>query len=631
MSAPRIINFWRPAHEAGACVGWAIAFLYCLGSLIFSSMSRQVFAYMLVLCALMLAMRFLQAHKLWKFKLALSGKATQTMPVAVLKAAQERLDGNLWLGWGFRWGPKHAQLANDVMQRDMGDVYPPKWLLDLLKVSDPREAKGLPWVHGLDKEKDIVIPFKALEGHTAVMAITGAMKTVLARLLVYQLAARGDAVFILDPKGDLELKQIAKEVTEALGKPEKFVTFHPAFSQQSFRMDAFSSWDRETQIASRIRLIMSADEDDNFVSFVWMTITNIVGCMKRIGKRVSIVTLLDCVQTQSTSERLAEKVLDGFLSEVQPYYNQIVQAHLKAAEGETKRSSRSQIVNSRLAAMVEIFKSKVPESQRPREVSGLISALESNREWFSKMIISLTPILTKLSAGDLGELLSPDYTNVDDDRPIFNTRKLVEGGYVAYFGLDALSDPSVAESIAAVTLADAAGTAGEIYNYDDPGKTQKRRVHIIGDEWGDLVCEPIIQLANKGRGAGVVLYLLGQTFSDLVDKLGDVHKAKRLLGNMNNIIVGATSDGDTLDMIARKFGETLVKEVGTTHSHGQKTEDTGLEYSANSGATVRPGRVDLVAGNILMGLPDLQFFAMVNRAQLFKGRIPVLTLNGAEI
>jgi conjugal transfer pilus assembly protein TraD len=43
---------------------------------------------------------------------------------------------------------------------------------------------------------------------------------------------------------------------------------------------------------------------------------------------------------------------------------------------------------------------------------GLIAILEANREWFGKMIVSITPMLTKLTTDDLKGLLSPDYDDI---------------------------------------------------------------------------------------------------------------------------------------------------------------------------------------------------------------------------
>lgn len=624
----RIENFFRPAYEARAAVAWGIAAVHAVGLFVFLRLSLLPAMGMALLALGMLTVRAVQARRLWNFKLSLAGKPVELLPSHKIDRSAAKLDGSIWLGWGFRWQPRHAQLSYEVLKRDMEEVYPPSWYLRMTGVQqDPRTAKGMPWIQGLEPERDVMIPIKALEGHTAIMAITGAIKTTLFRLIVYQLAKRGDCVIVLDPKGDRDLANICREVPAELGHPERAVMFHPAFSQQSFRFDALASWDRETQVASRIRMIMSAAEDDNFVSFVWMTVTHIVGCMKRIGRRVSIATLLDHVQSQSAAEALGEEVLHRFLSEYVEHFDTLIQARTREVESEARRprGKGTQLGSARLAAMADYFKTEVPEEDRPREISGLLAALESNREWFGKMIISLTPILTKLSSGDLGPLLSPDYQDISDPRPIFTSRKLIEGGYVAYMGYDALSDSSVAEAMAAMVLADLAATAGEIYNYEDP-RARTRKIHVICDEWGDIVCEPIIQLANKARGAGVLLYLAGQTFSDLVVKMNDVNKAKRILGNMNNLIVGATSDRDTLDLIMSKFGETAIRSASLSKGSGQKSEDAGLEYSANWGTNISEKQAELVPPNLVMALPDLQYFAVVNRAQIYKGRIPVLTL-----
>ena len=633
MNQGRITNYFRPAYEGRAALAWAVAFIYASLLTIGLDVAPWAGPAMMLMSAAMFATRAVQARRLWDFKLALAGRNIEVLPARKFEAARSKLKGDLWLGWGFRWEPKHAQLAYEVLKRNPEEVYPPEWFMRMNGIEQmPRLAKGMQWIQGLEPERDVVVPFKALEGHTAILAITGAIKTTLFKLLVYQLVSRGDVVIVFDPKGDAELQKICREVPAALGHPDRFVMFHPAFPTKSFRFDAFSAWDRETQVASRIRMIMNSDEDNNFVSFVWMTVTNIVGCMKLIGQRASIVSLLEHVQSQGAAEALCERVLERCLSERVANFENIIAERAREAEAESKkpRARGSQLSSPRLMAMVDYYKNEMSESERTREITGLIAAVEANREWFGKMIITLTPTLTKLAAGDLGPLLSPNYEDIDDPRPILNSRKIIEGGCVAYFGLDALSDQAVASAIAAVTLADLAGTAGEIYNYSDTsgGGQRQRRVHVLIDEWGDAVCEPVIQLANKARGAGIVLYLAGQTFSDLVVKMGgNVAMAKRIMGNMNNLIVGATNDADTLNMISEKFGETTIKRVSVSQAAGQKTEDAGLEYSSNRGTSISETSTDLVPKNLLMALPDLQYYAVVNRAAIYKGRIPVMTLS----
>jgi conjugal transfer pilus assembly protein TraD len=100
--------------------------------------------------------------------------------------------------------------------------------------------------------------------------------------------------------------------------------------------------------------------------------------------------------------------------------------------------------------------------------------------------------------------------------------------------------------------------------------------------------------------------------------------AERILGNINNFIIGATQDERTLDFIEQRLGEVPVLIRSQSQSSGQKTEDIGLEYSANRGVSVTEKMQALVPRNLLMAMPDLQYIAIVNRSQVWKGRIPVL-------
>lgn len=628
----RIVNALRPAHEARSALAWGMAFAY--GLVLWATFrpdTRLAVAYCggtLALCV----WRGLQARTLWRFKVALAGTPVQHVSSDTFDRARPALRGDLWLGWGYRWQPEHTQLCHDVLKRPLRDIYPPAWFLRLHGVRhDPSAAKGLAWVHGLAPERDVIVPFAALEGHTAVLAVTGALKTVLARLLVHQLASRGDTVIVLDPKGDKGLEQVCRDVTLRLGQAGRFLKFHPAFPSQSFRFDALANWDRDTQVASRIRLLMGHAAEDPFSAFVWMTITDIVRALKRAGRRVTLQSLLDTVRSRHTAEALALEVLEAFLDARRAAHVSGASASAPAAGGDTTRRpgrhAAAAFSDPRLAHAVHRFRTEVPPASQPADIAGYLSSLEADPQWFAKMVVGLTPILMRLTAGDLGPLLSPDHTDLADTRPVCSTRQWIEGRHVVYVGLDALSDTAVAESLAALMLADLAGTAGDLYNHGPTDGTAPRRVHVLCDEWGDLVCEPVIQLANKGRGAGVVLYLFGQTVSDLVVKLGDEGRAKRILGNMNNFIVGATSDADTLDFMARKFGETVVRRTTVSQGAGQKTEDTGLEYAATRQTSVTEQALELVPPQVLMSLPDLQYVAIVNRAQVYKGRIPVLTFD----
>lgn len=418
---------------------------------------------------------------------------------------------------------------------------------------------------------------------------------------------------------------------------------HPAFASSSVRLDLVKNWDRVSQVASRITMVLDSRENDNFKEFCWMAVHRITNAMKYIGQRVSIHGLKTAMESRSAVEHLATRALQKFFREDCPQLADALerQSNALAATVHKPQKGGMETGSLELAAMIKVFQDSVPEHgdearrsglpAKPEELRGLIAILEANREWFGKMIVAITPTLTKLSTDDLRGLLSPDYDDIDDARPIMDMKRVVAGNHILYIGTDTLADQSVGRAISTMALADASAVAAEIYNHgtaSDSGE-QARRVHVIIDEWGDAVCDPVIQQANKGRGAGFFIWAFGQTFSDLVDKFGgNTARAKRFIGNMNNLIVGATQDPDTMSLIIEKLGETTITVRGQSTGIGSKTEDVGLEFSASSSTSLSERDKEIFPRALLPCLPDLHYLGFFNRGELVKGRIPVLVAEG---
>jgi conjugal transfer pilus assembly protein TraD len=622
-------SLFRPVFEGKAALAWAVALIWVLLLAVLTNLSGLAMGLMLLFSTTMVVLRYRQAANVWNYKVKLSGASIDMLGTSQINAIQPKLGDNLWLGWGWEWQPSHTQQAYDILKRDTPEIYAPNWFLRLNGIQfDPRKAKGRQWVHGMGVEEDIVVPFTGLAGHTAIAATTGAIKTTLYKLLVYQFALAGDTVIVIDPKGDKDLKKICEDAAAASGDPSRFISFHPAFPSQGVRFDGLKNWERETQVASRIvQIIGAGEEGNNFIDFCFQVITSIVACMKIIGRRPTIASILDHIRALENSERLCEDVLMVWLSPRIENLSSVLQEKIKEVEAQQSKPSRgrssgfAEKAEPRLLGLIALFREST--LARPAEIDSLISNLESSREWFAKMIVALTPTLTKLSAGDLRGMLSPDYDDPSDLRPIYDMGKVMRERKIFYLATDALSDQSVASAIAAFAIADAAAEAGSIYNYSDP--SQKRpRVHLLIDEAANALCAPLIEICNKGRGAGIHVYLAFQAFSDIVTKMGDVNQAKRFLANLNNMIVGATQDTDTLDLISDKFGEVDVVSASRSQGSGQKTEDVGLEYSATKSVSFSEKNRVMIPRSVLMSMPDLQYVAIVNRARIYKGRVPVL-------
>jgi conjugal transfer pilus assembly protein TraD len=635
----------RPLFEARAVVVWALAGMWCLCWAIGLSFATKTILLLVLMCGGLCAWRLNGAWKLAHLKLGLIGKPVELLGTTQLMQSLPKMGNNLWLGWGYRWEPSHTRRAHEVMKRNLSEIYPPAWALRFMGVGrDPASERGMQWIHGLEPvERDVLIPFDSLKGHCAVIATTRAIKTKLVSLVVPQLVARGDTVIILDPKGDKELENIALASCVAVGEPERFLKLHPAFASESVRMDLLKNWDRVSQVASRVSLVLGSQEKSTFKEFCWNAVHSITSGMKYVGRRVSIASLKTYMQSRVSVERLAEEALTKFFRDEAPAMKDRIDEELEKIKHKGAKVQRgaqtSETGSSELLAMIAVFNKEVAEdaaearrrgvAAKPDEIRGLVAILEANKEWFGKMIVSITPMLTKLSTDDLRGLLSPDYEDLSDKRPIMDMMRVVKGRHVLYVGSDTLADPSVGHALNAMLLADGSAVAAELYNHGIEGEdgAKPRRIHVIVDEWRDSMCEPLVQQANKGGGAGFFIWALGQTIPDLTDAFGG-NKAKALMfmGNMNNLIVGATQDSETMTLVSEKFGMTTIQSRSQSQSTGSKTEDYGLEYSVNRGETISEIQTELFPPSLLPGMPDLQYIAVFNRSERVKGRIPVLQL-----
>lgn len=629
----------RPVVETNAAIGWGIANLWVVAvAALFNVSAIAAFALWLITGS-MAFVRGRTVYRMYSAQLALLGKPVELITPTELRAAAPKLGDQLWMGWGWRWQPSHTARAFEISKHDIHDVYPPAWALRLLgETRRPADERGLQWIHGLEQEeKDVIFPLDAMKGHCAVIATTGAIKTRLISLIIPQLVQRGDVVIVIDPKPDKELEAILKDACRATGDKNRFLKLHPSNASESIRLDLLKNWDSVSEVASRVSLVLGT-EDSNFKQFCWMAVHRITNGLKYIGRRANIATLRTSMESRSSVERIAYEALTKFINEEAPHLKQRVAEELNKLLSKRPQSKGAfETGIPELTAMVAVFNADVPETEeesrrkggavKPEEVRGLVTVLEYSKEWFGKMISTITPMLTKLTTDDLHALLSPDYEDPLDSRPIMDMKRIIQGGHSLYIGTNALADPDVGRTLAAMAIADSASVAAEIYNHGLEGmEGRRRRVHLVVDEWGDAMCPPLVQQANKGRGADIFIWALGQTFADLVVAFnGDIASAKRFMGNMNNLIVGAIHDTDTIQMVTERFGDTAITVSAESKATGSKTEDTGLEFSANTSMNIDPNSErELIPPGLFRELPDLQYFAIINRSWKFKGRIPVV-------
>ncbi|MDE3022046.1 MAG: conjugative transfer system coupling protein TraD [Pseudomonadota bacterium] len=657
---------WRPAYEAIAAMAWMLSSFLMVyqgnrGGLAWSFYLGPALLFLLI--ALWMGCR---ALKLWAFKACMNRFELAFIRIAQIRWHRRHHPGNVFLGYGFDWQPRHTCCALEILKRDVSSLMPPGWyrlarrlcarIQDFFRfhlagrrlnghqgrVLEARpEAKpvGKPWIQGLEPcENPVYVPEKTFEGHTLILGTTGSGKTRLIELLLFQSILRGDVIYIIDPKGDHELRESARHACEQCARPDAFVLFHPAFPERSIRIDPLKNWTRVTQIASRLASLLPASSEvgDPFAGFAWEVLNSIVGGCVYVSERPTLVRLR--LYVINGPDSLMKRVLEVFFERTLPHWKSVLWPYIEKAKQSTKpsRGREGGNRNGELAAYMDYYRHEVADSQKSSEVSALMSLTEHNREHLGKMLTLLVPILSQLTTNPLDALLSPDVLDIEDERPVFDTWKLINGGHVVYIGLDSLSDKTVGSAIGSLLLADLASVAGAIYNYGDPavpgGLDKPRtspgirpRIKVFIDEAAECINNPLIQLLNKGRGAGFELDLAMQTLADLSAALGSEDRARMVLGNCNSMVALRTRDGKTQKYIVENFGETAVPDRSYSQSRSSSFQDFGLDSRSQDSMTVRDVRTELVPPFLLGELPDMHYLASFAGGRIVKGRVPIVS------
>ncbi len=616
----------RPAYEAYAAGAWFASAAVIAYVLSIELLPASILSGALLGAATLGVWRMAQALHVWRCRFALDGRGIEWVSSEEVYRKMRARPGYVWFGWGFEWNRLHTQRLYDLEKLDLDRLRVPGAALWRWFRRCPLSSKGNALLHGVEPiEADVYVPLSDLQGHLFVPATTGAIKTRLLALLAVQAIRREprESVVVIDPKGDAQLRELLRAECRAAGREQEFAYFHPAFPQESVRIDPLANWTRTTEVASRIAALMPSESgNDPWSAFGWRVLHLVAeGCLATHGERPTLTTIrryveggVDQLLHNTLVQRFEQEGTD-WRTAIEPYMRNI---------GRYNRPSPT--TSNETVALVAYYRS---ERQQPNSIGpldGLISMFEHNREHAQKMLASLIPILTMLTAGDLAGLLSPDRSDSSDPRPILNGASIVESGAVVYVGLDALSDAVVASAIASIFIADLTAHAGARFNLG----VFEPSINIFVDEANEAVNIPFVQMLNKARSAGYRVVFFSQTFSDFIARLGSEALARQVLGNANSIIAGRTKDRVTAEYVLEDFGRTILLSVQRHHGTSTVVDGEVLNFSGSYGERQTEALSEIVPQEALARLPDLEYFASFSGSRIVKGRIPLVRPGGVR-
>ena len=261
----------------------------------------------------------------------------------------------------------------------------------------------------------------------------------------------------------------------------------------------------------------------------------------------------------------------------------------------------------------------------------LVKTFDYEKSFYDKLVASLFPLLEKLTSGPTSELLSPDYTNIDDPRPIFDWDEIIRMGGIVYVGLDALSDPEVAQAVGNSMFSDLTSRAGAINKFgvtqglsSELAKLVKvRKICVHADEFSDLVGKEFVPMANKAGGSGFQLTVYTQTLSDIEARFGNKAKAGQVVGNLGNLIMLRVKELATAELLTNLLPEAEVDQLTLLSGIADDTNpESHSDFSSSTQNRITSQRVPLVSVGDLTRLPKGHAFALMG-GKLYKLRLPL--------
>lgn len=572
-------------------------------------------------------------------------------------------NADLFLGLGFEWRARHTQRLVDLERREFdyhkdrtrgtGYTVARSIAAGLIKTPITKSighlinlkhwinpfgiipyTEGNPAFHAVglwEGESPVLEKQTERVAHKFVVGTTRVGKTRLCEVFLRQDIHNGDVVIVFDPKGDADLlKRVYIEAVRA-GREHVFYCFHLGFPEVSARYNPVGSFGRITEPASRVASQLPGEgHSAAFREFTWRYVNVMSKALVTIGKTISYKNLLEYgADIDPLLSEYLEFVFDQSanterlrLAGAQDWRKTVdqIMAILKPDKNQMSRDRRA-------LAMAEIYK----KANLNDPVAGaLIKTFEYEKSFYDKLVASLFPLLEKLTSGPAGDLLSPDYLDLDDKRPIFDWDTVIRSGGIVYVGLDALSDAEVAQAVGNSMFSDLTSRAGAIYKHgvnqgipdELAANAPRRKISVHADEFNELVGKEFVPMANKAGGSGFQLTVYTQTLSDIEARFGSAAKAGQVIGNLGNLVMLRVKEKKTAELLTDLLPDVEVNQLMTVSSaQDDVNPETSTDFTSGTQQRIASQRVKLLSPGDLTRLPKGHAFAMLG-GTLHKLRIP---------
>lgn len=562
---------------------------------------------------------------------------------------------HLYLGRGFKWGQKHTQRLKDTLSPSARRYVEPSWIYDWIRKLERKVEKGRfkfigkltsldspinplrplppvggnPAIHAIElNEEEVLLPMSERVGHTLVLGTTRVGKTRLAEILIEQDIHRGDGpVIVFDPKSDAGLLTRMYMATKRMGREDDFYVFHLGFPEMSARYNAVGNFSRITEVASRIAGQLSAEGNSvAFKEFAWRFINIVARSLVSLGQRPDYnnilrnVTDIEPLFCEYVEWWLPKNAEIGWVEEI----NDLTEKAEKQYRSNPRYVKHSSPKTEALRTYIEEM------GVGDTIVLGLLSALRYDKTYFDKLVASLLPLLEKLTTGNIGKLISPNYFDVKDERPIFDWTQIIRKRGIVYVGLDAMTDTEVSGAVGNSMFADLVSTSGMIYKHGfqhgmlDGVLNALPKICLHADEFNELMGDEFLPMVNKSGGSGMQITAYTQSRGDIEAKLGQAAKARQVEGNFNNLIMLRVKEKTTAELLTDQLPEIEIYQKMTVSGASDSSDtDNAIDFTSSTQDRISMLRVPMLEPGHITSLPKGQAFCLLDGGHLWKVRFPM--------
>lgn len=570
---------------------------------------------------------------------------------------------HLYLGKGFKWGQRHTQRLKDTIAPSAKKYTEPSKIYTAIRKFERRiEDNSLSWIikltakdhflnpvrplppiggnpalHAVElNEEEVLLPMSERVGHTLVLGTTRVGKTRLAEILIEQDICRGDGpVIVFDPKSDAGLLTRMYMAAKRNFREDDFYVFHLGFPEMSARYNAIGNFSRITEVASRIAGQLSAEGNSAaFKEFAWRFINIVARALVSLGTRPDYNNILQYV---TDIEPLFCTYLDWWLPRNAEHgWVEEINDLTHEAEKKYKQNPRlAKHANPRTEALRQYVEQLGVSDPI---VLGLLSALRYDRTYFDKIVASLLPLLEKLTTGNIGKLIAPDYFDTSDDRPIFDWTQIIRKRGIVYIGLDAMTDTEVASAVGNSMFSDLVSTSGAIYKHGfehgmlDGRENVMPKTCLHADEFNELMGDEFLPMVNKSGGSGMQITAYTQSRGDIEARLGNAAKARQVEGNFNNLIMLRVKEKQTAELLTDQLPEVEVSQKMTVSGAADSSDtDNNIDFTSNTQDRISALSVPMLDPSHVTSLPKGQAFCLLDGGHLWKVRFPLPVEEGEDM